>query len=72
MLAYNKATGWTPSGAPLVDDSERVARAYEAIYALLEKSTTEQREADERAETFARRLRHDPTVVYDRTPATDN
>jgi hypothetical protein len=47
-MAYNKATGWTPSGAPLTDDSDRIARAYEAIYALLEESTTEQRDADER------------------------
>ncbi len=39
MLAYNKATGWTPSGAPLTDDRERIARAYAAVRALIaEKS----------------------------------
>jgi HK97 family phage prohead protease len=37
MLAYNRATGWTPSGVPLVDDSERFARAYEGVYATLEE-----------------------------------
>jgi hypothetical protein len=38
MLAYNRATNWTPSGIPLTDDSARINDAYAAIRAKLEEA----------------------------------
>jgi hypothetical protein len=35
-------------------------------------AATEREDAERRAAEFARRLRTDPTIVYDRTPATDS